>query len=127
MSDINSVVLIGRLGQDPDFKTLQTGTPVATFSLAVARTWMKDKQKKEETSWIPCVVWGSTAESVSQYCKKGDRVAVLGRIQVRPYESEGKKRTATEVVAISVQFLQNKRTTTEEEEVPAWDDTRPPF
>lgn len=125
MSDTNSVVIIGRLGKDPDFKTLQNGTPVCTFTLAVSRTWMKEKQKQEEVSWIPCVAWSSTAESVSTYCKKGHRVCVNGRIQSRQYESKGEKKTVIEVVVGTVQFLQQK--STEEGEVPSWEDTRPPF
>ena len=102
---LNSVVLIGRLGGDPELKYTQQGTAVTRFTIAVAR-----KFKKEETDWIDIVAWQGLAENVSQYLKKGSLCAVEGRSQVRSYEAQdGSKRKAVEVVAEDIRFLDSRR------------------
>ena len=83
---MNHVTLIGRLTKDPEVRYTQSGTPVGTFTLAVDRRVQKDKPK--EADFIPCVVWGKTAEVVGNWCKKGKQVGVEGRIQVRSYVTE---------------------------------------
>jgi single-strand DNA-binding protein len=105
MSSLNKVVLIGRLTKDPDLRYTQSGTAVATFTLAVDRPFSKEK----ETDFIPCVVWRKQAENCAEYIGKGSLVAVEGRIQVRTYEAkDGGKRWATEVVAENVRFLDKR-------------------
>ena len=102
---LNTVVLIGRLGRDPELKYTQQGTAVCHFTLAVSR-----KFKKDETDWIDIVAWQGLAENASQYLKKGSMCAVEGRIQVRNYEAQdGGKRKAVEVVADDIRFLDSKR------------------
>lgn len=102
---INKSIICGRLGRDPEFKTLSSGSPVCHFTLAVQRTF-KDRDGKQGVDWIPVVVWGNSAEHCSRYLSKGRLVNVVGRIQVRSYEDrEGKKRSVTEIVAEEVQFL----------------------
>lgn len=110
---MNLVVLIGRLTRDPELKYLaNTGTPVATFSLAVDKQLSKEKkqelaEKGEPTAdFINIVVWGKQAENCANYLAKGRLVAIQGRIQSRSWETENGRRYATEVVANQVQFLE---------------------
>lgn len=101
---MNHVTLIGRLTKDPEVRYTQSGTPVGTFTLAVDRRVAKDKPK--EADFIPCVVWGKTAEVVGNWCKKGKQVGVEGRIQVRSYDAkDGSKRYVTEVIVNDLELL----------------------
>jgi single-strand DNA-binding protein len=103
---LNKVVIIGRLTKDPELRYTATGTAVCTFTLAV------DRQKKDETDFIPIVTWKKIAESCGKYLVKGRLVAVCGRIQVRNYENkEGKRRYVTEVIGDEVKFLSWKQET----------------
>jgi single-strand DNA-binding protein len=105
-SDINKVILIGRLTKDPDLRHTPNGTSVASFSIANNRTYVTGGEKKELVSYFNCVAWTKLADLVAQYCKKGNRVAVEGRLQQRSWDDqEGKKHTAVEVVVDNVQFL----------------------
>lgn len=106
---MNKVFLIGRLTKDPDLKYLSnSNTPVATFSIAVNRTFANQNGEKQ-TDFIPIIVWRKQAENVKKYITKGSLVAVDGSIQTRNYENqEGKKVYVTEVVANNVQFLESK-------------------
>ncbi len=110
---MNLVVLIGRLTRYPELKYLaNTGTPVATFSLAVDKQLSKEKkqelaEKGEPTAdFINIVVWGKQAENCANYLAKGRLVAIQGRIQSRSWETENGRRYTTEVVANQVQFLE---------------------
>jgi len=113
---VNLVVLIGRLTRDPELKYLaNTGTPVATFSLAVDRELSREKkqeleEKGEQTAdFINIVVWGRQAENCANYLTKGSLVAVQGRIQTRSYEAkDGTRRYVTEIIASQVEFLEIK-------------------
>lgn len=90
--------------KDPEVRYTQQGTAVGTFTLAVDRRVMKDKPK--EADFIPCVVWGKTAEVVGNWCKKGKQVGVEGRIQVRSYDAkDGSKRYVTEVIVNDLELL----------------------
>lgn len=101
---MNKVFLIGRLVKDPELRYTGNNTPVATFTLAVRR------QASEESDFIPIVFWSKQGETCGKYLKKGSRVSVLGRIQVRSYEDkEGKRRYATEVIGESFEFLDSKK------------------
>ena len=103
---MNKTVLVGRLTRDPELKyTAGAGTAVATFTLAVDRTFKKDGQP--EADFIPIVVWGKAAESVSKHTAKGKLIAVSGRIQTRNYEHKDKGTVyITEVVSEEVKFLE---------------------
>lgn len=93
--------------KDPEVRYTQSGTPVGTFTLAVDRRVAKDKPK--EADFIPCVVWGKTAEVVGNWCKKGKQIAVEGRIQVRSYDAkDGSKRYVTEVIVNELELLGSK-------------------
>lgn len=110
-SDYNNVGLIGRLTKDPELRHTQTGTAVAGFSLAVNRVWSQNGEKKEHCSFFNCTAWGKLGELIAQYCKKGDRVALHGRIEQRTWDDAngGGRRSAVEVVADTVQFLSTKK------------------
>jgi single-strand DNA-binding protein len=107
-SKMNQVVLVGRLTKDPDLRYTPNGVPVATFTLAVNRTF-SNQQGERETDFINCVIWRRPAENVANFLKKGSLAGVDGRIQTRNYEGQdGKRVYVTEVVAESVQFLEPK-------------------
>lgn len=103
---MNIAILIGRLTKDPELRYIpSSGRAVATFSIAVDRTFVgKDGQK--QTDFFNIVVWGKQAENVANYLAKGSQVAIRGQIQNRNYETQnGEKRYLTEIIADNVQFL----------------------
>ncbi|MCJ0907735.1 single-stranded DNA-binding protein [Mammaliicoccus sciuri] len=105
---INKAVLVGRLVRDPEYRTTPSGVQVATFTLAVNRTFT-NQQGEREADYINCVVFRKTAENVNQYLSKGKLAGVDGRLQSRSYDNkEGQKVFVTEVVCDSVQFLEPK-------------------
>ena len=105
---INRVVLVGRLTKDPEFRTTSNDVNVATFTLAVNRTFTNANGERE-ADFINVVVFRRQAENVNNYLSKGQLAGVDGRIQSRSYENqEGKRVFVTEVVADSVQFLEPK-------------------
>lgn len=104
---INKVILVGNLGQDPDLKYTQSGTAVATLSVATNRRW-KDKEgnQQDETEWHRVVVWAKSAEFCGQYLSKGMKVYVEGRLQTRKWQDQnGNDRYTTEIVSDTVQNL----------------------
>lgn len=107
---LNRIVLMGRLTRDPELRHTQTGTPVASFTLAVDRDF-KDKQTGEKaTDFIDIVAWRQTAEFVSRFFTKGRMAVVEGRLQIRDWnDKEGNKRRSAEVVADNVYFGDSKR------------------
>ncbi|MCB0412637.1 MAG: single-stranded DNA-binding protein [Bdellovibrionales bacterium] len=107
MSGINKAIVIGRLGADPEVKTVSNGNTVARLSVATSETWNdRDGQKQERTEWHRVVVWGKLAELCGKYLSKGRQVYLEGRLQTRSWEDQqGNKRYTTEIVANTVQFL----------------------
>ena len=106
---INNVVLTGRLTKDAELKYTGTGTAVASFTLAVDRTF-KNANGEKETDFINVVAWRKTAETLANFTRKGSLIGIQGRIQTRNYEnSEGKRIYVTEVVADSFTFLESKK------------------
>lgn len=105
---INRTVLVGRLTADPQYRVTPSGVQVATFTLAVNRTFT-NQQGEREADYINCVVFRKTAENVNQYLSKGKLAGVDGRLQSRSYDNkEGQKVFVTEVVCDNVQFLEPK-------------------
>jgi len=102
---MNKVILLGRLTKDVETRYTQTNNSlVATFTLAVNRRFAKEGEERQ-TDFINIVAWGKTGEFSSKYFKKGQQVAVVGRLQTRNYEdNNGQKRYITEVVAEEVYF-----------------------
>ena len=102
---MNKVVLIGRLTKNPELRfSPGTGTAISRFTIAVNRR--KKEDGTQEADFIPCVAWRKQAENLANYQKKGNQIAVTGRIQTRSYDGkDGIKRYVTEVIAEEVQFL----------------------
>lgn len=104
---VNKVILLGRLGQDPELKYTPTGMAVCNFSLATSEKW-KDKagQDQERTEWHRVVVWGKIAELCNQYLTKGRQAYLEGSLQTRSWDDkDGNKRYTTEINAKTVQFI----------------------
>lgn len=101
MSSLNKVMLLGRLGKDPELKHTEGGKTICKFSIATDETWKgTDGEKQSKTTWHNIVVWGKLAEICGQYLSKGKLVFIEGKIQVREWEDkEGLKRTTTEILA----------------------------
>lgn len=107
---LNKIILMGRLTRDPDLRHTQSGTAVASFSLAVDRDF-KAQSGERGTDFIDIVAWRSTAEFVSKYFFKGRMAVVEGRLQARDWtDRDGTKRRSFEVLADSVYFGDSKRT-----------------
>ncbi len=108
MSGVNKVIIVGRLGGDPELKSVGNGQSVARLNVATSEMWTgKDGQKQERTEWHRIVVWGKQAENCAKFLAKGRQVYVEGRLQTRSWEdtASGQKKYATEIVANTVQFL----------------------
>lgn len=104
----NLVVLTGRLTADPELKTTPNGISVTSFSIAVSRRYRAGEETQAD--FINIVAWRQTAEFVSKYFKKGSMIGIEGSIQTRKYvDKNGNNRTAFEVVANNVQFVESKR------------------
>ena len=103
---MNRVILIGNLTRDPELRYTPEGTPVASFTVAVNRSFV-NREGEREADFVPIVVWRKRAETCSEYLMKGSQVAIDGRLQIRTYEDkDGIRRWVTEVVAYRVEFLQ---------------------
>jgi single-strand DNA-binding protein len=101
---VNNCVIAGRLAHDMEIRYTSTGTAIGRFTLAVDRPKMKDRDR--ETDWIDCVLFGKSAEGLSQYLVKGKPIAVIGSVQTRNWEDqEGKRRKSVEVKVDKVSFL----------------------
>jgi single-strand DNA-binding protein len=104
---VNKVILVGRLGRDPETRYTGGGQAVANFSVATDETY-KDRngERQKRTEWHKIVVWGKQAEIAQQYLKKGSLVFIEGRIQSREWQDkEGQKRTSFEIVANNFRML----------------------
>lgn len=104
----NLVVLTGRLTADPELKTTQSGISVTSFSIAVSRRYKAGEETQAD--FIPVVAWRQSAEFIAKYFKKGSMIGIEGSIQTRKYtDKNGNNRTAFEVVANNVQFVESKK------------------
>lgn len=107
--DLNRVILIGRLTRDPELRYTPSGTAVASFSIANNRTYAVSGEKKEQVSYFDCIAWSKLGEIITEYCKKGQRIAVEGRLQQRRWEDqENNKKSKIELVVENFQFLTGK-------------------
>ena len=104
---LNKVFLVGNLTRDPELRHTANNTAVASFSLAVNRSYKgSDGEFKKEVSFFNIIVWGKTGENCSKFLSKGKSCLVEGRLQNRSYETQdGQKRTVTEIIADNCQFL----------------------
>lgn len=102
---MNKFFIIGRLTKDVEKQTTQSGVSVARFSVAVDRAF-KDENGNKQADFFNVVAWRNLADLCSQYLSKGRQVAIVGQVQNRSYEdNNGNKRTVTEVIAESVEFI----------------------
>ena len=107
---LNKVMLIGRLGKDPDMRFSQSGMAVASFTIATNEGWM-DKatnEKKERTEWHRIVAYGKLGKICGEYLAKGKQVYVEGKLQTRSWEQNGVTKYTTEIVASDMQMLDSK-------------------
>ena len=105
---MNKAILIGRLTRDPELRSTSTGRNVCQFSIAVNRNFTNANGERE-ADFINCVVWDKQAENLARYQKKGNQIAVDGRIQTRNYDDkDGKRVYVTEILANSISFLDAK-------------------
>ena len=120
--NLNNIVLAGRITADVELKTTTSGKSVCSFTIAISRD-------KENTDFIPCVAWGTTAEFVSKYFHKGSAICIRGELRTRSYEDRnGQKRTAYEVLAERAMFVESKEKTEQTEtyeQIPVDDDSLP--
>ena len=106
---LNKTILMGRLTADPELRKTQNNTSVASFTLAVNRSFTRQGEQPQ-TDFIDVIAWSATAEFVAKWFKKGMQVAVAGRLQTRNWEDRnGNKRKSTEVVAEEVHFAEGKK------------------
>ncbi len=107
---VNKVILVGRLGKDPETRYMTNGEAVTNFSLATSETW-KDKsgEKQEKTEWHNCVAYRKLAEIIAEYVKKGSQIYVEGKLQTRKWQTkEGQDRYTTEIIVDQMQMLGGK-------------------
>lgn len=107
MSGVNKVILVGRLGKDPEVRHLENGATVANFSMATSEVY-RDRQtgeKREQTEWHNVVLWRGLAEVAEKYVKKGDMIYVEGKLRTRSWEKDGVTRYTTEVVGDNMTML----------------------
>ena len=108
---LNKVMIIGRLGREPEMRYTPSGKPVTTFSIATSRSWnTSEGERRTETEWFNVVAWGNLAEICKQYLNKGHLVYVEGRLQTRHWDDqEGNKHVSTEIVANEMIMLSERR------------------
>jgi single-strand DNA-binding protein len=112
MSGVNKVIILGRLGKDPEIKYTPTGTAVANFGVATSQQW-KDQdsgEKKEKTEWHSIVAWRKQAELIGEYFGKGDQIYLEGHLETRSWEPEdgSGKRYRTEIIMDTFAFVGSK-------------------
>ncbi len=113
MSNLNHVVLMGRLTKDPELRYTQSGIPVASFTLAINEFYKnKAEEKKETTTFIDCEVWRKLAEVLSEHMKKGSGLCVMGKLRLDKWEKDGQKRSKVKVLCTTVKFLPKGPVTT---------------
>jgi single-strand DNA-binding protein len=106
MSGVNKVIIVGRLGKEPEVRTTQAGTQVTNIVVATSESW-KDQQgqKQEKTEWHRITFFGRVAEVAATYLKKGDQVFVEGRIETSKFEKDGQTRYSTSIIARDMTML----------------------
>lgn len=110
MSNLNQAQLIGRVGKEPEIRTLQNDNQVANFSLATSDKWVDKStgEMKEKTEWHNIVVWGKLVDVVEKYVYKGQLIFIQGQLQTRSWEKDGVTRYSTEINCKTLQMLSKK-------------------
>ncbi len=106
---MNKIIAIGNVGSEPEVKFLDNGTAVCNISIACNERWKdKDGNKQERTEWLRLVFWRQLAEVVGQYCHKGDKIYIEGKIRTRSYDKDGTQTFVTEVEVRELELLTPK-------------------
>lgn len=113
---MNNINLTGRITKDPELKETSNGVKYARFTIAVSRIGAKEGAQKAD--FIPCIAWKKTAEILCQYCVKGQMLGVNGRLSAEMYEKDGEKKTAYEVIALSLEMIGGKPESKPQEAAP---------
>ena len=122
---MNVICLLGRLVADPELKSTQNGIAVTSFCIAVDRSY-QPKGQERQTDFINCVAWRNTAEFITRFFHKGQRIALQGSLQSRNYnDREGNKRTAYEVVIDNASFVDPKSSNSDAAAAPRYDNQTP--
>lgn len=110
MNDINAVFIVGRLTKSPELKYTQAGTAVCSFSIANNKSYVSGGEKKEQVSYFNAVAWAKLGEVTKDYCKKGHRVGITGRLQQRSWKDQNDKaHSLVEIVVENIQFLNSSK------------------
>ena len=129
---MNSICLMGRLTGDPELKTTSNGVSVTSFSVAVDRAY-RSKDQERQTDFINCVAWRNTAEFISRFFHKGQRIALQGSLQSRKYTAnDGSQRTVYEVVVDNAFFCESKGgnaggAPSYDSQIPVYSEAKPAF
>ncbi len=126
---MNNVTIVGNLARDAELRETQSGKSVANFTIAAQRSF-KNANGEYQADFIPCVAWGSTADFISKYFKKGSKIGVVGNIQTRDYENkDGNRVYVVEVNVSQAEFVESKNTNQQAKQEPTIeeDDTALPF
>lgn len=110
MSSVNKVIIMGRLGADPELRYTKSGQATCTLRVATSEMWGTGEQRQERTEWHNIVLWARQAELAKEYLAKGRLVYVEGRLQTRKWQDrDGNDRYTTEIVAREIQFIDSRR------------------
>jgi len=116
MSSVNKVILIGRLGSDPELRYSESGNAMASIRMATEETWKKDGEKQSRTEWHTVKAFGRLAEIIGEFLVKGSQAYIEGRISTRKWkDKEGNDRYSTEIIADQMRMLGGKSTTAKKE------------
>jgi len=126
---LNKVMIIGRLGRDPEMRYTPSGKPVTTFSVATHRSWnTSEGERRTETEWFNVVAWGNLAEICKEYLSKNRLVYIEGRLQTRRWDdAEGTKHTSVEIVANEMIMLDERRENEQSPDADASEEDEFPF
>jgi single-strand DNA-binding protein len=107
-----NIIIVGRLGQDPEVRMTANGQAVATVSVAVSEKWKKtDGTQQEKTNWFKVICWGKLAEISGKYLKKGSMALFTGKMEQRSWEADGKKNYTWELIASEMKMMDSKGST----------------
>jgi len=108
---LNKVIMIGRVGREPEMRYTPSGRPVTTYTIGITRSWnSSDGERHYETDWFNVVAWGNLAEICKQHLTKGQLIYIEGRLQTRYWEdTEGNKHSSTEIIANEMILLSDRR------------------
>ena len=108
MTDLNQVVLVGRLTRDAELKYTNSGFAILKFSLAVNRSVKRDESWQDEVSFFNAVIFGKRAESLAQYMLKGKQIGIAGELKQDRWEQDGQSRSRVEIIVNNLQFVGSK-------------------